>query len=158
MIGTIYHDMTWHNLTWPSKLPVHKPFEKMFSLDYPYITGMELSWHWVIWTVVPQPIQDATLQGMIPTLRVPPVENWQSLSCIYASYRYHHWRANKFDAGWPDIVYSILIEEKVRTNQEDCRQEKPFWNWTITQTTRFGTCNVAPRGTLARGLSMRLNT
>ena len=64
-------------------------------------------------------IQEATLQGMIPTLRGPPVENQCSISYIYASYRYHHWRANNFDAGWPARVDSILIEGKVRPNQEE---------------------------------------
>ena len=137
-------------------LPVHKLFEKLRSLDYPYINGMGLSWHQIIWTVLPWSIQEATFQGMIPTLRGLPVENKCSLFCIYASYRYHHWSANNFDAGLTARVDSILIEGKVRPNQEYFQRANPFCNWMITNATTFDTYDVSQCFTLTRGRSLRL--
>ena len=158
IIGTIEHDPTWHNLTRPPKLSMHKLFEKWRSMDYPYINVTELIWHLIIWRGVPWSIQEATLQGMIPNLNVPPVENQLYLSCIYDFYRCHHWCANNFDSGWPARVNYLLIEGKVRPNREDFWRENPFWKWTITQTTTFDICDVALSGTLVRGLPVRLKT
>ena len=155
-ICTIWYDPTWHYLTRPPELPVHKPFEKWRSLDYPCINGTGLSWHYIILTVVPWPIQEEAFQVMIPTFRVPPVKNQCSISCIYSSYRYHCWSANNFDSGWPARVDSVFIKGNVRPNQEDCWQAFFFWNWTITKTATFDIYNVLPSGTLAWGWALRL--